>query len=62
VADRGGALLITEDELSPARLLDAVLRLKNNKPLLNGMSAASESLGRLDAADMIYDIIMTDIT
>jgi UDP-N-acetylglucosamine--N-acetylmuramyl-(pentapeptide) pyrophosphoryl-undecaprenol N-acetylglucosamine transferase len=57
VADRGGALLIREAELSPARLLDAVLRLKNNKTLLNRMSAASESLGRLDAADRIYERI-----
>lgn len=57
VADRGGALLIRERDLSPARLLDAVLRLKNNKVLLNAMSAASESLGRLDAADVIYEQI-----
>jgi UDP-N-acetylglucosamine--N-acetylmuramyl-(pentapeptide) pyrophosphoryl-undecaprenol N-acetylglucosamine transferase len=57
VADRGGALLIEEKELSPARLLDAVLRLKNNKALLNGMSAASESLGCTDAADIIYEHI-----
>jgi UDP-N-acetylglucosamine--N-acetylmuramyl-(pentapeptide) pyrophosphoryl-undecaprenol N-acetylglucosamine transferase len=59
VADRGGALLIREEELSPERLLNAVLRLKHNKPQLNEMSAASESLGRLDAADVIYDIIAT---
>jgi UDP-N-acetylglucosamine--N-acetylmuramyl-(pentapeptide) pyrophosphoryl-undecaprenol N-acetylglucosamine transferase len=57
VADRGGALIISEDELSPARLLDAVLRLKNNKALLNEMSAASEALGRIDAADIIYEYI-----
>jgi UDP-N-acetylglucosamine--N-acetylmuramyl-(pentapeptide) pyrophosphoryl-undecaprenol N-acetylglucosamine transferase len=57
VADRGGALLIREADLSPARLLDAVLRLKNDKALLNRMSAASESLGRLDAADVIYERI-----
>jgi UDP-N-acetylglucosamine--N-acetylmuramyl-(pentapeptide) pyrophosphoryl-undecaprenol N-acetylglucosamine transferase len=57
VADRGGALLIEEKELSAARLLDAVLRLKHNKVLLNGMSAASESLGRKDAADVICGYI-----
>jgi UDP-N-acetylglucosamine--N-acetylmuramyl-(pentapeptide) pyrophosphoryl-undecaprenol N-acetylglucosamine transferase len=57
VADRGGALLIEEKELNSARLLDTVLRLKNNKRLLNEMSAVSEKLGRLDAADIIYDII-----
>lgn len=57
VADRGGALLLTEDALSPAKLLDAVLRLKGNKSLLNTMGAASERLGRLDAADVIYDCV-----
>jgi UDP-N-acetylglucosamine--N-acetylmuramyl-(pentapeptide) pyrophosphoryl-undecaprenol N-acetylglucosamine transferase len=57
VADRGGALLIEEKDLSPARLLDAVLRLKNDKSSLNEMSAASERLGRLDAADAIYDAV-----
>jgi UDP-N-acetylglucosamine--N-acetylmuramyl-(pentapeptide) pyrophosphoryl-undecaprenol N-acetylglucosamine transferase len=56
-ADRGAALLLEEAELSPARLLDAVLRLKSDKALLNRMSAASESLGRLDAADVIYEHI-----
>jgi UDP-N-acetylglucosamine--N-acetylmuramyl-(pentapeptide) pyrophosphoryl-undecaprenol N-acetylglucosamine transferase len=55
VADRGGALLIEEAALSPARLLDAVLRLKCNKALLNEMSAACERLGRIDAADVIYE-------
>ena len=54
VADRGGALLIRETDLSPARLLDTVLRLKHNRTLLNAMSAASERLGRPDAADIIY--------
>jgi UDP-N-acetylglucosamine--N-acetylmuramyl-(pentapeptide) pyrophosphoryl-undecaprenol N-acetylglucosamine transferase len=58
VADRGGALLMEEKDLRPARLLDAILRLKNNKVLLNEMSAASESLGRLDAVDVIYEHIV----
>jgi UDP-N-acetylglucosamine--N-acetylmuramyl-(pentapeptide) pyrophosphoryl-undecaprenol N-acetylglucosamine transferase len=62
VADRGGALLIEEKDLNSARLLDTVLRLKNNKRLLNEMSAASEKFGRLDAADVIYDIIAKKIT
>jgi UDP-N-acetylglucosamine--N-acetylmuramyl-(pentapeptide) pyrophosphoryl-undecaprenol N-acetylglucosamine transferase len=56
-ADRGAALLIEERDLKPARLTDAVLRLKHNKTLLNGMSAASEGLGRKDAADRIYEHI-----
>ncbi|MDR2771091.1 MAG: UDP-N-acetylglucosamine--N-acetylmuramyl-(pentapeptide) pyrophosphoryl-undecaprenol N-acetylglucosamine transferase, partial [Clostridiales Family XIII bacterium] len=61
VSDRGGALLLREEELSPARLLDAVLRLKHDKRLLNGMSAASERLGRPGATDLIYEQIAARI-
>jgi UDP-N-acetylglucosamine--N-acetylmuramyl-(pentapeptide) pyrophosphoryl-undecaprenol N-acetylglucosamine transferase len=57
VADRGGALLLPEAELTPERLLDAILRLKNNKRMLNDMSAACGSLARTDAAGLIYDRI-----
>jgi UDP-N-acetylglucosamine:LPS N-acetylglucosamine transferase len=46
-----------EKDLSPEALLNAVLRLKNDRRLLNGMSAASGGLGRLDAADAIYDVV-----
>jgi UDP-N-acetylglucosamine--N-acetylmuramyl-(pentapeptide) pyrophosphoryl-undecaprenol N-acetylglucosamine transferase len=54
VADRGGALLMEEAELTPDSLLSSILRLKNNRPLVNAMSEASGKLGRVDAADTIY--------
>jgi len=55
VADKGGAIIIEEKDLSDEKLLGTILRLKNNREAINGMSAASASIGRLDAADMIYD-------
>ncbi|MDO4551908.1 MAG: undecaprenyldiphospho-muramoylpentapeptide beta-N-acetylglucosaminyltransferase [Bacillota bacterium] len=54
-ADRGGALIIEEKELSPEKLTAAVLRLKKDREALNAMGRASRELGRLDAADVIYD-------
>lgn len=55
VADKGGAVIIEEKDLTDEKLLGTILRLKNNKEALNGMSAASAKIGRLDAVDMIYD-------
>lgn len=55
VADKGGAIIVEERELSDEKLLGTILRLKNNKEALNTMSAASAKIGRIDAVDMIYD-------
>ncbi len=55
VADKGGAIIIEEKDLSDESLLGIILRLKNNKEALNNMSAASAKVGRIDAVDMIYD-------
>ena len=55
VADKGGAVILEEKDLSEEKLLGTILRLKNNKEVLNGMSAASEKIGRMDAVDVIYD-------
>ncbi|MDR1572543.1 MAG: undecaprenyldiphospho-muramoylpentapeptide beta-N-acetylglucosaminyltransferase [Clostridiales Family XIII bacterium] len=54
VADRGGAMLMDDAGLTPDSLLAAILRLKNNRPLVNAMGEASGRLGRVDAADVIY--------
>lgn len=59
VADRGGAVIIEEKELTDEKLISTILRLKNNKQALNNMSRASESIGRLDAVDLIYDHIFS---
>ncbi len=55
VADKGGAIILEEKDLSDEKLLGTILRLKNNKEALNIMSAASAKVGRVDAVDVIYD-------
>lgn len=54
VADRGGAILMEEKELTADRLVEAVLKMKSDSRLLERMSGASASLGRTDSADVIY--------
>jgi UDP-N-acetylglucosamine--N-acetylmuramyl-(pentapeptide) pyrophosphoryl-undecaprenol N-acetylglucosamine transferase len=55
VADKGGAVILEEKDLTDEKLLGTIMRLKNNKEALNSMSEASGKAGRLDAADVIYD-------
>lgn len=55
VADRGGAVLMEESELSSEKLIGTILRLKINKEILNRMSQASLQAGKTDAVDIIYD-------
>lgn len=55
VADKGGAIIIEEKDLTDEKLLATILRLKNNKEVLNHMADASGKIGRLDAVDVIYD-------
>ncbi|PKM85098.1 MAG: undecaprenyldiphospho-muramoylpentapeptide beta-N-acetylglucosaminyltransferase [Firmicutes bacterium HGW-Firmicutes-11] len=55
VADRGGAVLIEEKDLTEEKLFGTILRLMNHKPSLNAMASASASIGRLDSAEAIYD-------
>ncbi|MDF3000776.1 MAG: murG [Bacillota bacterium] len=55
VADKGGAVILEEKDLTEEKLLGTVIRLKNNKEALNSMSSASGKAGRLDATDVIYD-------
>ena len=55
VADKGGAVIIEEKDLTAEKLTGTILRLMNNKEALNAMAAASASVGRIDGADVIYD-------
>ncbi len=54
IADRGGAVLIEEKDLTPEKLKGVVMRLMNNREALNAMAKASAALGRTDGADAIY--------
>ena len=54
IADKGGAVLIEEKDLTREKLKGVTLRLMHNREALNAMAKASASLGRTDGADAIY--------
>ncbi len=54
VADRGGALLIEEKNLTSEMVIEEVLKLKNHPELLAEMSRASRASAPDDALDIIY--------
>ncbi len=55
IADKGGAILMEEKNLTADGLVDAVLKVKNNPRYLNRMSEASAAMGCIDGADIIYE-------
>ncbi len=55
IADRGGAVLIEEKELSSERLITEVMRLKNDPGELERMGRAGRACAPLRALDIIYD-------
>jgi UDP-N-acetylglucosamine--N-acetylmuramyl-(pentapeptide) pyrophosphoryl-undecaprenol N-acetylglucosamine transferase len=54
IADKGGAVLIEEKDLTPEKLKSVVMHLMNNREALNVMAKSSAALGRTDGADAIY--------
>lgn len=57
LADKGGAIILDEKDLSSQKIKDIVLRLKNNKEALNAMAKASASQGFFRGAQEIYKAI-----
>ena len=55
VADRGGAILIEEKELTSERIINEVEKLIGDPELLNSMSEASYKCANREALDIIYD-------
>lgn len=55
VADKGGAVIIEEKDLSAEKMIGTILRLINNREALNAMAKASAAAGKVDGADVIYD-------
>ena len=55
VADKGGAILIEEKDLTSDSLVKAVLKLKNDPQYQKRMEQASAKAGRTDSADVIYE-------
>jgi UDP-N-acetylglucosamine--N-acetylmuramyl-(pentapeptide) pyrophosphoryl-undecaprenol N-acetylglucosamine transferase len=58
VADKGGAIVIEEKDLTEEKLIGTILRLMNNKDMINNMTKASEIIGKTDAVDLIYDHLL----
>ena len=54
LSDKGGAVLLREDELSGESLGDEVERLLSNPGLLEGMAEQTRKVAPVDAADIIY--------
>lgn len=57
VADRGGAILIEEADLTSEKLISEVMYLKNNPQKMMELSKASKGCAPLRATDMIYSEI-----
>ena len=54
----GGALRIVQDDFTPERLAAEIAKLAGAPARLAGMAAAAKSLGRLDAADRLADLVL----
>ena len=54
----GGAIRITQDGFTPDRLATELTSLANGPQHLVAMAAAAQSLGRLDAADRLADLVL----
>jgi UDP-N-acetylglucosamine--N-acetylmuramyl-(pentapeptide) pyrophosphoryl-undecaprenol N-acetylglucosamine transferase len=56
--DAGGAVRIVQDTFTPQRLADEIAVLADAPKRLQVMAAAARSLGRLDAADRLADLVL----
>jgi UDP-N-acetylglucosamine--N-acetylmuramyl-(pentapeptide) pyrophosphoryl-undecaprenol N-acetylglucosamine transferase len=54
----GGAIRLVQDTFTPQRLADEIAALAAAPARLAGMAAAARSLGRLDAADRLADLVL----
>ena len=61
VADHGGAILLEEKDLTSEKLIEEVMRLKNQPQLLEEMGKASKACAPLDACEMIYAEIKRNV-
>ena len=58
ISDRGGAVLLEELNLTSEKLIEEVLKLKNNPAMLEKMSEASKACAQLNATENIYENII----
>lgn len=54
VADKGGAVIVEEKDLTEEELIGRLMKWKDNKEVLDSMALASGKLATLDAVDRIY--------
>ncbi len=54
----GGAIRLVQDQFTPRRLADEIAALAAAPQRLAGMAVAARSLGRLDAADRLADLVL----
>jgi UDP-N-acetylglucosamine--N-acetylmuramyl-(pentapeptide) pyrophosphoryl-undecaprenol N-acetylglucosamine transferase len=54
----GGAIRLTQDAFTPRRLAAELTALSGAPPRLTAMAAAAKSVGRLDAADRLADLVL----
>lgn len=59
ISDKGGAILMREDQLEQGILFDELERLRNNKALLESMREQTLKCAPMDAADIIYYSLIT---
>lgn len=57
VADRGGAVILEEQDITSQKLIDAVMKIKNDPELFEEMSKASKACSPEKATDIIYENI-----
>lgn len=62
VARCGGAVVLEEDQLEDEKLSSEILKLKNNPEILKDMATKSAACAPRDAAKIICDTIINDIT
>ena len=54
----GGAIRLVQDQFTPRRLADEIAKLAATPERLAAMAAAARSLGRLDAADRLAELVL----
>ncbi len=58
LADAGGAIRIAQADFTPARLAAEITALAADPARLTAMATAARTVGRLDAADRLADLVM----
>jgi UDP-N-acetylglucosamine--N-acetylmuramyl-(pentapeptide) pyrophosphoryl-undecaprenol N-acetylglucosamine transferase len=58
LVEAGGAIRLVQQEFTPRRLAAEIASLTAAPPRLTAMAAAAQSLGRLDAAERLADLVL----